>query len=198
MATKAQHSTKRTANLTPSQDNEKLCTWLEQIAATKDRQAFTQLFDWFAPKIKRVAARQFSNDAQALEVVQETMTHIWRKAHLFHREKGAATTWVYTVMRNVSYDMLRKMKNQREMPVSQDLWPMNEPAVEESDIYSDHLEQSNLSDMIKTLPAAQQQVVRGVYFQDMSQEQLAVHLNIPLGTVKSRLRLALNKLRQQV
>ncbi|MFC6439684.1 sigma-70 family RNA polymerase sigma factor [Bowmanella sp. JS7-9] len=198
MATQARHNVSDSHNLTPSEDNEQLCSWLEEIAATRSRSAFTHLFNWFAPKIRRVAARQFNNETQAMEVVQETMTHIWRKAHLFNREKGAATTWVYTVMRNVSYDMLRKMKNSRELPVSDDLWPSREPALDEVEVFDDHLEESQLLRLIESLPEAQQQVVRGVYFQDMSQEQLAIHLNIPLGTVKSRLRLALGKLRQQV
>jgi len=179
-------------------DHKKLSSWLSDVAEHRDKQSFTELFKFFAPKIKHIATSRFPNDTQANEVVQETMSNVWRKAHLFDDSKGAATTWVYTVMRNVTFDMLRKVQGNKEDNLSDDIWPLAEGMQQESQVFTDHLEQKQLLTVIETLPESQRQVVKGFYFMEMSQEQLAVHLDLPLGTVKSRLRLALAKLKAQL
>ena len=171
---------------------------LVNVAQSRDKKSFAYLFEYFAPKIKRFGIKQFGVEAQAMELVQETLTSVWRKAHLYNSEKGAATTWVYTVMRNASFDMLRKMKSNKEENVSEDIWPLLNESEDTHHEYSDHLEDQQIKRYLDKLPQAQREVVRGVYFQDMSQEQLAQQLNIPVGTVKSRLRLALQKLRNEM
>lgn len=193
----------KSANAKPNSMSDKinhpqLCLWLNAIAISRDKQAFTQLFQFFAPKILHIARSKFPNEAQASEVVQETMTNVWRKAHLFDQDKGAATTWVYTVMRNVTFDMLRKIKSNKEDNLSDDIWPIAESMTSEDEVFDDHLENKQLITGIDALPEAQQAVVKGFYFMEMSQEQLATHLNLPLGTIKSRLRLALAKLKVQL
>jgi RNA polymerase sigma-70 factor (ECF subfamily) len=193
----------KVTNAKPSKMSDKinhpeLCQWLNAVASSRDKIAFTNLFEFFAPKIQRIARSKFPNEAQASEVVQETMSNVWRKAHLFNQDKGAATTWVYTVMRNVTFDMLRKIKGNKEDNLSDDIWPIAESMTVEEESFDDHLENEQLLTVIKNLPEVQQQVVKGFYFREMSQEQLAVHLNLPLGTIKSRLRLALAKLKTQL
>lgn len=126
------------------------------------------------------------------------MSNVWRKAHLFDDSKGAPTTWVYTVMRNVTFDMLRKVKSNREDNLSEDIWPITEALAVEEDSFEDHLASQQILGVIEQLPENQQQVIKGFYFNEMSQEQLAVHLNVPLGTIKSRLRLALAKLKSKL
>jgi RNA polymerase sigma-70 factor (ECF subfamily) len=133
-----------------------------------------------------------------MEATQEVMTQIWRKAHLYHPEKGAVTTWVYTITRNVCFDMLRKVKNKTELNLGNDIWPLYEHSTEEEEVFRDHLQDQQLLKCVDALPDKQQQIVRGVFFQELSQEQLARKLNIPLGTVKSRLRLAMAKLKQEL
>lgn len=182
----------------PDIDNQALSQFLIAVALKRDKQAFTNLFEFFAPKIKRIASTRFSNPEQANEVVQETMSNVWRKAHLFNVDKGAATTWVYTIMRNVTFDMLRKVKSNREDTFSDDIWPIENTMICDSEVFEDHLEKSTVLSCLAQLPENQQMVVKGFYFLEMSQEQLAQHLNLPLGTVKSRLRLGLAKLRQQL
>jgi RNA polymerase sigma-70 factor (ECF subfamily) len=175
-----------------------LCQWLKAVAISRDKNAFTHLFRFFAPKIQRIAKNKLNTNAQANEVVQETMSNVWRKAHLFNEDKGAATTWVYTIMRNVTFDMLRKVQSNKEDNLSEDIWPIIESTNIKEEAFSDHLENKQLLSVIKELPENQQQVVKGFYFMEMSQEQLANHLSLPLGTVKSRLRLALAKLKIQL
>lgn len=175
-------------------DHTQLCQWLKAVATSRDKEAFTCLFKFFAPKILNITKAKLSNPAQANEVLQETMSNVWRKAHLFDEHKGAPTTWIYTVMRNVTFDVLRKMQSNKEDTLSDDIWPLIDTGSTE-DSFNDHLENQNIINVIECLPENQQEVVKGFYFHEMSQEQLAVHLNVPLGTVKSRLRLALAKLK---
>lgn len=182
----------------PETPSKELADALSAVAIKRDKQAFAYLFAYFSPKIKRFGIKQFNSDAQAMELVQETLTSVWRKAHLYNNDKGAATTWVYTVMRNASFDMLRKMKSNKEGHISEDIWPLVEQHANSDYEFSDHLENQQIKNYLDKLPQAQRDVVKGVYFQDMSQEQLAEQLNIPVGTVKSRLRLALQKLRNEM
>lgn len=179
-------------------DHTEICGWLKAIADDRDKRAFTLLFKFFAPKIKNIVRSKFPNEDQASEVVQETMSNIWRKAHLYNADKGAPTTWVYTVMRNVSFDLLRKIKGNKEDNLSEDIWHVVENQHVDNESFDDHIENKNLLDVIENLPEAQQQVVKGYYLMEMSQEQLAQELNLPLGTIKSRLRLALAKLKTRL
>ncbi len=187
-----------TNKMSESINHKELALWLVAVASKRDKQAFTCLFKFFAPKILRISLNKFSEKAQASEVVQETMSNVWRKAHLYDASKGAPTTWVYTIMRNVTFDLLRKMNSKREDQLSDDIWPLVEAEETEDYKFEDHLQNSHLSEIVKSLPPNQQQVIKGFYFMEMSQEQLAEHLNLPLGTVKSRLRLALNKLKLKI
>lgn len=181
-----------------STEYQQLSQWLISVAETRNKDAFSKLFQFFAPKILRIAFTKFNQETQAQEVVQETMSNVWRKAHLFDDQKGAATTWVYTVMRNVTFDMLRKVQSNREDTLSDDIWPMTEHVAAEDEVFDDHLAQGYILSVIDQLPENQQQVIKGFYFLEMSQEQLANHLDLPLGTIKSRLRLALAKLKVQL
>lgn len=179
-------------------DGKTLSSWLVAIAEHRDKAAFARLFKWFSPKIMGFGRKQFNNPVMASELLQETMTNVWRKAHLYNQEKGAATTWVYTVMRNISFDMLRKIQANHEDNLSDDIWPLAEAQNSDEHVFADHLMDKQIEKYLNKLPENQKQIVHGVYFQDLSQEQLAKNLNIPLGTVKSRLRLALTKLRQHI
>jgi RNA polymerase sigma-70 factor (ECF subfamily) len=170
----------------------------QHVSASRDKQAFAELFNWFAPKIIRFGVKQLNNEASANVLLQETMTNVWKKAHMYDAEKGAATTWVYTVMRNLSFDMLRKVKSNREDMISEDIWPLVESNNSESNDFDDHLLNKNLMKHVDKLPHGQKQIIKGVYFQELSQEQIATQLGIPIGTVKSRLRTALNKLKSHL
>ncbi|MDA8622418.1 sigma-70 family RNA polymerase sigma factor, partial [Psychrosphaera sp.] len=112
-------------------------------------------------------------------------------------EKGAATTWVYTVMRNVIFDAMRKNKTQQAESLSDDIWPIEEQISEESP-FQDHLMTKQLGELVKKLPPNQQEALTAVYYKQLTHEELAKQLNIPVGTVKSRIRLAVTKLKQQL
>lgn len=183
------------------ESGEELCYCLSLVSTTQDKAAFTKLFHFFAPKIKRFGIKQHRDESQANELVQETMTNVWKKAHLYDQSKGAATTWVYSVMRNASFDLMRKNKGHIVQNIGDDIWPLEQAAQEESSSLSplaDHLMSKQLRKVVDSLPEAQRVVLEAVYFQELSQEQLSKQLGIPIGTIKSRLRLALEKIRQKM
>ena len=170
--------------------------WLKLVANEQDKEAFSELFKWFSPRIRAHGLQRFKQEAQAMDLVQETMLLVWRKAVLFNADKGKASTWIYTIMRNHCFDMLRKKQTNKEDPISDDLWPMIEEQV--SDDKGDYLQKRLLLSHLGSLPSDQKQVVEAIYLQEMTQQELAIHLDLPLGTVKSRLRLAISKLKSKL
>ncbi len=169
-----------------------------RVAKTRDENAFALLFSYFAPKVRAYGLRHLRIDGQAMELVQETMMLVWRKAHLYDDSRGTATTWVYAIMRNVSFDMLRKLKTNREDCFNRDYWSLLEKSTDEfeqEEIAIQDQVSTELEDCINRLPKRQQQVVNRIYLEQLTHHEVAEQLDIPLGTVKSRLRLGLEKLR---
>ncbi|ELP5728458.1 RNA polymerase sigma factor [Vibrio vulnificus] len=163
----------------------------------KDKQAFAMVFNHYAPKLKQFAYKHVGNEQVALEMVQETMTTVWHKAHLFDGEKSALSTWVYTIIRNLCFDLLRKQKGKDLHIHADDIWPSDYYPLDMVDRYSP--EQDMLKEQVMRfldcLPKAQREVLQAVYIEDLPHQQVAEMFDIPLGTVKSRLRLAVEKLR---
>lgn len=199
IATKLGHNNGQVQSRKMTQDTSKaLRECMALVADKRCKNSFKVVFEHFALKVRTLAMRQLNNEALAGEITQETMSQVWRKAHLYHPEKGAVSTWVYTIARNQCFDLLRKTQTHSEINIADDIWPLIEQTVPESEVFADHLSDNRLIQCIDTLPDKQKQVVRGVFFQELSQEQLARQLQIPLGTVKSRLRLALVKLKKEL
>ncbi|GAA4898763.1 sigma-70 family RNA polymerase sigma factor [Ferrimonas pelagia] len=175
--------------------------WLVQIAQHRDKLAFAELFRHYAPRLLNHARQHFSSDALAEEMVQETLTKVWLKAHLYHRDKGQVSTWLFTIARNVRFDMLRRQRARPEQLCADEIYLDLES---EADAHSDNerLDRPIIEQQLKhycaQLPPGQRQVVQLIYFDDRSQQEVADALGIPLGTVKSRLRLALAKIRELI
>jgi RNA polymerase sigma-70 factor (ECF subfamily) len=170
---------------------------LEKVGKHQDRQAYHALFEHFAPQIKYYAmANGMSRHAE--ELVQEVFVSIWRRSCLYDWRKAAASTWIFTIARNQRIDMLRKMKRiSVEMPVeTEDLWQI--PGDNEDEpVTSLHrlMSERRVRDSLRHLPEEQITVIAKVYMEQKSHQMVADELDIPLGTVKSRVRLALNKLK---
>lgn len=171
---------------------------LQAVAEQRDRVAYAHLFNHFAPRLRAFGLRQLGQEQLALEMVQETMLAVWTKAHLYSPEKGAPSTWIFTIARNQAYDMLRRKASRPEDIGADDLWPvLADPDGDDEYLQPEHLVlRQQLSRYYSLLNPLQLEVVQMVYLQDMSQQEVADALNIPLGTVKSRLRLAVQKLRE--
>lgn len=167
---------------------------LVEIARSKDRQQFALLFGYFAPRLKSFFLRLGLSPAAAEDLAQETMLTVWNKAQSFDASRASASTWIFTIARNLRIDLSRR---QRDPNLLAELY---EGAVEP--MPSDHVLSTEREVRIRAaldkLPADQADVIRLSFFEDRPQSEIADALQIPLGTVKSRARLAMNRLRALV
>jgi len=168
--------------------------WTTQIYAIRDRQdqaAFAELFAHFAPRVKGFLMKSGADASLAEECTQEVMATLWRKAHMFDPSRASAATWIYTIARNRKIDALRKQRR----PEPEDLpWgPEAEP--EQAEVIGLKQETEQLAVAIKELPQKQRNLIEQAYFGDLSHSEIAEITGLPLGTIKSRIRLALERLR---
>ena len=168
--------------------------WTAQIYAIRDKQdqaAFAELFAHFAPRVKGFLMKSGADASWAEECTQEVMATLWRKAHMFDPARASAATWIYTIARNRKIDALRKQRR----PEPEDLpWgPEAEP--EQADAIGLKQETEQLAVAIKELPEKQRSLIEQAYFGDLSHSEIAEITGLPLGTIKSRIRLALERLR---
>lgn len=156
------------------------------------RRMFATLFSHFAPRVKAYILRSGLVESVAEELMQETMLLMWRKAHLYNVAKAAASTWIFTLARNQSIDWMRKQKYpEYAFDDSYDLLP--------DDARSDAGEQlvisKHLKNLISDLPENQAQVIYMSFYEGRAHAEIAERLGIPLGSVKSRIRLACEKIK---
>jgi RNA polymerase sigma-70 factor (ECF subfamily) len=167
--------------------------WLRSVAEHRDRHAFEQLYGYFAPRVKSYMLRQGADEASADDLAQETMVQIWRKANHYNPEKAAVTTWVFSVARNLQIDRLRKHKL-HEVALQTDSSSCSEH-LQYNEQFEKRPDAERLRTLISRLPDDQMNVVRLAFFEGLSHTEVSCRLAIPIGTVKSRLRLAFDKLR---
>jgi RNA polymerase sigma-70 factor (ECF subfamily) len=172
-------------------------TRLEAVAHDRDRNAYAELFRHFAPLLKAFALSSpgMSSNALAEEMVQEVMLRIWNRAGTFDSAKASATTWIYTLARNCRIDLLRRKFRVREEVDVDELWDVGtDPEEPESGLYQQRIE-VDVRAALAELPPEQRVVVTKVYIEGKSHSEVAEELDLPLGTVKSRIRLAFSKLK---
>lgn len=170
---------------------------LEAVARDRDRSAYADLFRHFAPLLKAFALSSpgMSSNALAEEMVQEVMLRIWNRAGTFDSSKASATTWIYTLARNCRIDLLRRKFRVREEVDVDELWDVGtDPEEPESGLYQQRIE-VDVRAALAELPPEQRVVVSKVYMEGKSHSEVAEELDLPLGTVKSRIRLAFSKLK---
>lgn len=166
---------------------------LARVAQTRDRAAFQQLFEHFAPRVKAYCLRLGCSGQVAEDLAQEAMLTLWRKAALFDPAKASAATWVFTIARNLRIDLLRRERLPRVDSDPALAGP--EMEADAGEAFSRRESEEALRLAVRSLPAEQKQIVMLSFFSDQPHSQIAAQLNIPLGTVKSRLRLAMVRLR---
>jgi RNA polymerase sigma-70 factor (ECF subfamily) len=162
------------------------------IAARADRQAFAALFEHFAPRVKSYMLRLGAEPLQAEELAQETLLAVWRRADAFDRAKAAPSTWIFTIARNLRIDAARRARRGHPIEDPSDA-PDAEPTPDEA--MAAVQSQGRIRAALGALPPEQAQVVRLSFFSDKPHSEIAEELKLPLGTVKSRLRLAMARLR---
>ena len=161
------------------------------VSTNQDRSAFKQLFNHFAPRIKSFLMKAGADPTMAEECSQEAMATVWNKAKLFDPARASASTWIFTIARNKRIDAIRKIRRPEPDELT---WPDGMEDAQEDAL---ELKQQSeiLADAIQNLPEKQRQLVEKAFFKELSHSEIALETGLPLGTIKSRIRLALERLR---
>ncbi|MEL6838202.1 MAG: sigma-70 family RNA polymerase sigma factor [Pseudomonadota bacterium] len=175
----------------------KRMAWVAQVSAVRDHQdkaAFAEIFGYFAPRVKSFLMKSGASPDLAEECTQEVMATLWNKAHMFDPAKASVSTWIFTIARNRKIDLLRKQRR----PEPEDLpWgPEAEP--DQADVMGLQQETEKLGEALATLPPEQRKLIEKAYFGELSHSEIAAETGLPLGTIKSRIRLALERLRHKM
>ena len=176
-----------------AQDNLSLVDLMSAIADRQDRAAFAALFDHFAPRVLSYMRRLGAESAAAEDLVQDVMLTVWRRAGQFDPAKAGVSTWIFTIARNRRIDIIRRERRPEPDPNDPALVPNSDPAADVAVEQEQHA--VRLRTAMTELPAEQAQILQLGYFEDLSHSAIAEKLGLPLGTVKSRVRLAMNKLK---
>lgn len=173
---------------------DQLAGWLEDVAANRDKAAFASLFEYFAPRVKGFLINKGADNALAEEIVQDVMLTVWRKADMFDRTQASASTWLFIVARNRHIDYIRRARKPGLDPEEPTLMPSGEVAPDEAFVLQQREER--LHEALKILPPEQMELLRQAFFVGKSHREIADDTGIPLGTIKSRIRLAFMALRK--
>jgi RNA polymerase sigma factor (sigma-70 family) len=167
---------------------------LTAVGATRDGRAFAVLFHHFRPRVQAQLVRLGLAPAAAEDLTQDVMETIWRKAHLYDRSRSAAITWVFQIARNRRIDVKRRS---RECCVpEEDFFTIPDPTVGCDEHLDARQRQEYVRNALGALPQEQLALVKLAFFEGLSHRAIAQQLNLPLGTVKSRLRLACARLQR--
>lgn len=171
--------------------------WIDLMVRVRDdgdEAAFAKLFRHYGPRVKAFLMKSGASPAVAEDVVQDVMATVWHKANLFDPERAGVATWIFTIARNRRIDALRKSRR----PEPEELPWGPEPEPDQADTLSLQQETERLGAALKALPKAQRDLIERAYFGDLSHSEIATQTGLPLGTIKSRIRLALEKLRHKM
>ncbi len=182
---------KSNARQTQAEGNDEFVALVERVRSHNDRRAFAALFRHFAPRVKAFLMKSGASESMADECTQEVMATLWTKAHMFDPSRASVSTWVFTIARNRKIDAIRKQR--RPEPEELPWGPEAEP--DQADALSLRQESEQLAEAIAALPEKQRELIQQAYFGDLSHSEIAEDTGLPLGTIKSRIRLALERLR---
>ncbi len=173
------------------------CDWTAEVKAVRDlrdEDAFARLFAHFAPRVKGFLVRGGATPAEAEDVMQDVMATVWRKSEQYDASRASLSTWIFTIARNRRIDMIRKVQR----PDPEDLPWGPEPEPSQADALALVQESARLGQALAELPLPQRELIERAYFGDLTHSEIAAETGLPLGTIKSRIRLALDRLRRQM
>ena len=172
-------------------DNKKAVELVKRIAKDRDEIAFSELFDYIAPKINAYYIKHNLSSQLAEELTQEVLSTIWIKAELFNSEKSKFITWSFTIARNKKIDFYRKNKKNASNDDVRDF-------LYENDKSNDYEIESTINKITEDLDQNQKKLIKMSFFEQKSHKIIAAELEIPLGTVKSRIRATLSKMQKHI
>jgi len=178
----------------PSSAEAEWVVLMRRVRDSKDKEAFAALFSHFAPRIKGFLMKSGADATLAEECAQDVMTTLWRKADMFDPTRASVATWIFTIARNRRIDMLRRQNR----PEPEELPWGPEPEPDQADVIAMQQDHAQLATALKCLPDTQRDLIEKAYFGDLTQSEIAAVTGLPLGTIKSRIRLALDRLRHHM
>lgn len=164
------------------------------IAQDEDRTAFAEVFRHFAPRVKGFLIKSGADPSLAEECMQDVMATLWRKAHMYDPSRASLATWIFTIARNRKIDLLRRYAR----PEPEDLPWGPEAAPDQADVLALQQDAARLKEALRQLPDKQRELIQHAYFGDLTHSEIADATGLPLGTIKSRIRLALERLRHSM
>lgn len=177
-------------------ERERYCDLLCAVAQTQDRAAYSELFGYYAPRVKSYLIRLGADGATAEEIAQDVMVTVWRKANLFDRAQASVSTWIFRIARNRRIDVFRRTRKPELDPEEPMILPAGVEAPE------DRIEARDIEIRVraamKGLPEEQLSLLRLAFYEGLSHREIADRLDVPLGTVKSRIRLAFQKMKSKL
>jgi len=169
---------------------------IEAIAKARDKAAFKLFFERYAIRVKAFVIKSGMAEADADEIAQDTMVQVWRRAETFDKNKAGVGTWVFTIARNLRIDKLRKFGRSQFDPEDPLFRPDPEP--DPQDVLSAAEREARLREALSSLGEEQRSVIWQSFFEGLSHSEIADRLGLPLGTVKSRIRLAFKALKDEL
>ncbi|MCY3984646.1 MAG: sigma-70 family RNA polymerase sigma factor [Roseovarius sp.] len=173
-----------------------MSAWLVAVAERGDREAFASLFRHFGPRIRAYLLRAGGDAGRVDDVLQETFTSVWNRAALYDRSRASAATWIFTIARNRMIDAFRHDSRPEFDPNDPALHPNPLPGGEEAFATQERAEA--IKNALATLSEGQREVLWLSFYEGESYPEIAIRLGIPVGTVKSRARLAFGRLRSEL
>ena len=180
----------------PSADRERFADLAELVATKQDRQAFGEIFAYYGPRVKGFMLRLGAGEALSEELAQEVMITVWRKAHLFDRHQASLSTWIFRIARNKRIDVARRLK--RPELDAEDPALLPEAPLAQDDALSLQEQEERVRVVLAELPGDQLSLLQQAFYDGLSHREIAERNGLPLGTVKSRIRLAFAKMRPKL
>lgn len=178
----------------PSAEINQQTVWMLAVRDGRDRTAFGALFDFFGPRLKGFIMRSGTNGAQAEDIVQDVMLTVWRKAHLFDPHRAQVSAWIYQIARNRQIDVIRKDRR----PVPEELKLPETDEIDASQILAVEQDAAQLKAALAKLTPDQRAIIEQAYLGELTHQEISAQSGLPLGTVKSRIRLGLERLRHDL
>lgn len=177
-------------------ERERFCDLMSAIARRQDKTAFAELFSYYAPRVKSYVLRLGADNALAEEIAQDVMVTVWRKAALFDRKQASVSTWIFRIARNRRIDVFRRTSRPALDPEEPMILPAGVAPPEER---VEALEaEARVRAAMRDLPPEQLELLKLAFYEGLSHSDIAERLKLPLGTVKSRIRLAFVKLKSRL
>ena len=168
--------------------------WMLAVRDQRDKAAFSALFDHFALRLKGFIMRSGMGGGQAEEVVQEVMLTVWRKADLFDPGRAQVSGWIYQIARNRQIDVIRK----ENRPVPEELYEDQGSVPDASQVVGLEQEANELRQALGRLKPDQREMIEKAYLGELTHQEIKSQTGLPLGTIKSRIRLGLERLRHEL